>query len=262
MKIVLESVLPRVVALSLLLSACSPQQDGGDSSTSVGTSSADRAAPPASRSHALLADGAPRDFLCVQRTATSVPGSGGALFVVLGDITRGQVVALVRTADDEALLPRTSFAPGDSHTFRYRDDTYRLHLACLHNYVVGNDKAEFRLTAEAAPAAPPAIAAAPTAASEIERLLDLVAKADVLFIRNDAPHDAAAAAEHLRRKLRQLDPPPTSVDDFIDRAGTRSSLSGKPYEIQLPDGTRLPAADWLRARAAEIVGTERKPTAK
>jgi len=92
----------------------------------------------------------------------------------------------------------------------------------------------------------------PGARAEIDFLLDRVEASGYLFVRNGSEHDCVEAAKHMRRKyehfLERGDI--SSVDDFIDLAGTKSLLTGKSYLVRLPDGSEIRTADWLRAELA------------
>lgn len=68
-----------------------------------------------------------------------------------------------------------------------------------------------------------------------------------------APSSATAAntrprkpAPHLQKKLDYLERKDlvASSEDFIERAATQSSLSGKPYQVRCATQTRN-SADWL-----------------
>ena len=74
-----------------------------------------------------------------------------------------------------------------------------------------------------------AAAPSPVEARKIEPLVAAVEQlGDAKFIRNGAAYDASKAADHLRLKLREAG---ESAEDFIRLCGSRSSVSGKPYEI-------------------------------
>ena len=102
----------------------------------------------------------------------------------------------------------------------------------------------------------PAIAATATArtpADEIEALIRRVAAArGVIFIRNGSEYTAAEAAKHLRRKLDASKGRIRTPEAFIDKLGSRSSMSGKPYRVRLPDGRVLDSATWLNGLLADI----------
>ena len=104
--------------------------------------------------------------------------------------------------------------------------------------------------------ATPAFAAAANArtpAAEIEALIQRVAAArGVIFIRNGSEYAAADAAKHLRRKLDASKGRIRTPEAFIDKLGSRSSMSGKAYRVRLPDGRVVDSAAWLNGLLADI----------
>ena len=92
-----------------------------------------------------------------------------------------------------------------------------------------------------------------TPAAEIEALIRRVADArGVIFIRNGSEYAAADAATHLRRKLDASKGRIRTPEAFIDKLGSRSSMSGKAYRVRLPDGRVLDSATWLNGLLADI----------
>ena len=90
-------------------------------------------------------------------------------------------------------------------------------------------------------------------ARKIEHLIAAVARlSDAKFIRNGAAYDAAKAADHLRLKLREAGERVTTAEDFIRLCASRSSVSGKPYEIEFADGRRISSEAFLRAKLKEL----------
>jgi hypothetical protein len=88
--------------------------------------------------------------------------------------------------------------------------------------------------------------AARTPAAEIDALIDRVAHAKgVVFIRNGSDHTAAEAAAHLRRKRDAAGDKVRTPEQFIDVLGSRSSMTGTPYRVRLPDGREIDSAVWL-----------------
>ena len=67
----------------------------------------------------------------------------------------------------------------------------------------------------------------------------------IKFIRNGTEHDAAAAAAHLRQKLKYLGDRIQTAEQFVKYCASESSLTHRPYKIQLPDGTTKNAADYF-----------------
>jgi Family of unknown function (DUF5329) len=98
-----------------------------------------------------------------------------------------------------------------------------------------------------------AAAPSPVEARKIEHLIAAVEQLrDAKFIRNGTPHDASKAADHLRLKLREAGDRVENAEDFIRLCGSRSSVSGKPYEIVFDDGKRVTSEAFLRAKLKEL----------
>jgi hypothetical protein len=86
-------------------------------------------------------------------------------------------------------------------------------------------------------------------AQKIEYLIGSIAGlTDAKFIRNDTAYDAAAAAAHLRLKLRTAGSRVKTAVDFISYCASVSSMSGRPYLIRFSDGSEVTAAAYLRAQ--------------
>ena len=99
---------------------------------------------------------------------------------------------------------------------------------------------------------PIAAALADTAAdTEIRALIQAVAESGCEFNRNGSLHSAEAAAEHLELKYSRGKRYANSAEAFIDRLASKSSWSGKPYQM-ICDGEVHPAGNWLTATLATI----------
>jgi hypothetical protein len=87
----------------------------------------------------------------------------------------------------------------------------------------------------------------PAAKAEIEYLLSAVASSDCRFNRNGTWYDAKSAAAHLRAKYETLAARGliADTDDFIDRAATKSSLSGRDYAIKCEGVAEMSSQQWL-----------------
>ncbi|WP_315388388.1 YfeK family protein [uncultured Stenotrophomonas sp.] len=89
-----------------------------------------------------------------------------------------------------------------------------------------------------------------SARREIASLIGALDGSTCRFQRNGSWHDAAEAREHLQRKydyLLKKDKVDTA-EQFIERAASRSSMSGKPYRIACPGQPEQSAASWFGAR--------------
>lgn len=92
------------------------------------------------------------------------------------------------------------------------------------------------------------VANAATADREIEALLAHLGRLDgAVFIRNGSEHSAADAEAHLRMKWNRQKEQIRTAEDFIERCASKSSQSGKRYEIRLKDGQKVFADDFLRS---------------
>ncbi len=97
-------------------------------------------------------------------------------------------------------------------------------------------------------AAPTMAVAAPSAQArtEIAGLMDSLAESGCEFQRNGGWYDAGQARAHLQRKydyLLKKDMVDTS-EQFIQRAASKSSLSGRAYRVRCA-GTEQDAATWF-----------------
>lgn len=94
----------------------------------------------------------------------------------------------------------------------------------------------------------------PQAQREIEQLIQALGASGCQFQRNGKWYPAADAQAHLRRKydyLRKRDLVATA-EQFIERAGSQSSMSGKPYQVRCPGQAAVSSADWLGMRLSAI----------
>ena len=95
------------------------------------------------------------------------------------------------------------------------------------------------------------LAATPSAAAraEIEHLLEFVANSGCQFHRNDTWYPAPEASAHLAKKERYLETRGqiASPEDFIAKAATKSSTTGKPYTVRCGAEPAIPSDGWLMA---------------
>lgn len=91
---------------------------------------------------------------------------------------------------------------------------------------------------------------AETAAEEITYLIDTIRHSSCTFIRNGKDYDGAAAADHITAKYEHFKPEIHTTEDFIDRAATKSEMTGEPYRLRCDGAPVETAADWLRTTLA------------
>jgi hypothetical protein len=91
----------------------------------------------------------------------------------------------------------------------------------------------------------PGHAAEGTGKAEIDYLLRYIESADCRFIRSGTEYSPKEAADHLRTKLDKAGSRVKTAEDFITGIASKSYLTGKPYQIKLPNGSIQPAGPWL-----------------
>ncbi|MGD8227358.1 MAG: DUF5329 family protein [Desulfobacteraceae bacterium] len=91
-------------------------------------------------------------------------------------------------------------------------------------------------------------------ASTITYLLAHVKNSDVVFIRNNREHTSEEAAAHMRRKYARFKDQIKTAEDFILLAGTKSLITGKPYQVRMKDGKTMLTQTWLE----DVLATYRK----
>ncbi len=105
---------------------------------------------------------------------------------------------------------------------------------------------------------PSTLYAAPgaTARAEIGGLMQALEDSGCRFQRNGSWHDAAEARSHLQRKYDYLLKRglADSAEQFIERAASRSSISGKPYRVACPGRAEQDAAPWFRQQLLRLRG--------
>lgn len=107
--------------------------------------------------------------------------------------------------------------------------------------------------------APNVLAAPPTeqARREIRQLMEGLSTSRCQFQRNGQWHQAAEARAHLQRKydyLLKRDRVETA-EQFIERAASRSSMSGQPYRVRCPGQQDIDAGAWFMARLSALRGS-------
>jgi hypothetical protein len=87
-----------------------------------------------------------------------------------------------------------------------------------------------------------------TAQTEINYLLGFVESSGCEFYRNGSWYDSKGAQMHLRHKYEMLAAREqiNTAEDFIEKAATKSSLSGQPYQVRCRGHDAVSSNPWLR----------------
>ena len=96
---------------------------------------------------------------------------------------------------------------------------------------------------------------------EMEQLVAALGDSGCEFQRNGRWYDSDRAMKHLRRKqvwLLERDMVQSS-EQFIERAGTKSSMSGRAYKVRCPGEESVPSALWLN-EALEALRARTSPS--
>lgn len=93
-----------------------------------------------------------------------------------------------------------------------------------------------------------------TTQREIAGLMQALENSGCRFQRNGSWHEPAEARAHLQRKYDYLLKRDLvgSSEQFIDRAASRSSLSGKPYRVACPNVPEQDAAVWFQQKLRQL----------
>ena len=93
-----------------------------------------------------------------------------------------------------------------------------------------------------------------SAISEIDHLLGALGGSNCRFYRNGKWYGASDAQAHLTKKYEYLRKKKLlgSAEDFITGAGTESSRSGQPYQVQCGKDDAVPSAVWLQAELRRL----------
>jgi len=84
---------------------------------------------------------------------------------------------------------------------------------------------------------------------EIDQLLGALGSSNCRFNRNGTWYSALDAQAHLTKNYEYLRKKKLlgGAEDFITGAGTESSRSGQPYQVQCGKDEAVPSAVWLQA---------------
>ena len=97
-----------------------------------------------------------------------------------------------------------------------------------------------------------AIAQTPSAKTtqEVGQLFAALKQSNCEFSRNGSWYSAEKASEHLQRKYDYLLKKRlvTTTESFIDLAATKSSISGKPYQVRCGKTAPISSNSWFKSQ--------------
>ena len=89
---------------------------------------------------------------------------------------------------------------------------------------------------------------------EVGQLFAALKQSDCQFYRNGSWYNAEKASEHLRRKYDYLLKKRlvTTTESFIDLAATKSSMSGRPYQVRCGKTAPVSSSSWFKSQLNAI----------
>ena len=97
-----------------------------------------------------------------------------------------------------------------------------------------------------------AVAQTPSAKTtrEVGQLFAALKQSNCEFSRNGSWYNAQKASEHLQRKYDYLLKKRlvTTTESFIELAATKSSISGKPYQVRCGKAAPVPSSSWFTSQ--------------
>lgn len=188
------------------------------------------------------------DFKLYQRKQLELPTSlNHKLVIEIDDITHGQTIISISLNDD--ILVHQSVSEGDEVFFHIGHETYSITCIDQINYLIGEDVAYFSIHQTSNNTINQISDETPNQ-EKIEKFIISIENSDVTFIRNGGEYSPKEAADHLRKKWKNAGVNMT-LQEFIENVASKSSLSGKPYQVKLSDGSIINAKEWYSTLSIE-----------
>ena len=95
---------------------------------------------------------------------------------------------------------------------------------------------------------------------EVGQLFSALKESNCEFSRNGSWYSAEKASEHLQRKYDYLLKKRlvTTTESFIDLAATKSSMSGKPYQVRCGKTAPVSSSSWFKSQLNAIRSGSRR----
>ena len=81
--------------------------------------------------------------------------------------------------------------------------------------------------------------------SEIDHLIKFVKQSHCIFIRNSVEHNPEEAGQHILKKYGYFRNRISTTEEFIEYCATKSTMTGRFYEIACHGKPRVRSKDWL-----------------
>ena len=90
----------------------------------------------------------------------------------------------------------------------------------------------------------------PATTQEVSQLFAALRQSNCEFSRNGSWYNVQEASDHLHRKYEYLLKKHlvTSTESFIELAATKSSMSGKPYQVRCGKSAPVSSSSWFKSQ--------------
>jgi hypothetical protein len=189
-----------------------------------------------------LPDEPPR-LTVIQRRTAYIPGSGGTVFLHLGDITAGKALLRVDTTSGQTLAG-AAVRPGDAVNFSLDGKGYVAVAAAFELHLLHDDRGEFVVRRAEDP---------PTDEELMGQLIAAAAKSDAVVVAplhvagaQAAGSDSTPKAEQYLRDVWQFTRPNVRTPaDLVRAAGRPKDPTANGPVLRFPDGRETRAETWL-----------------
>jgi hypothetical protein len=80
---------------------------------------------------------------------------------------------------------------------------------------------------------------------EIQHLLTFVQQTNCKYERNGSQHNGVDAVAHIKKKYDYFEDDIKTAEDFIELSATKSTISGKEYQVHCPNKKAMTSRQWL-----------------
>jgi hypothetical protein len=166
----------------------------------------------------------PAVLTVIQRYSERLPGAGGYLMIKLGDISGGEVLTSIVTADNNIFIKKQPLRKGGFIDFEYGREKYRIVLVSLINLFSGDDYAVFLFS-------PLNL----NDSQKISYLLKLFEISKSVIIKEEKEYSGTAAIDLVKKETGIKDGIEISVEEFISKI-TALSNHNTSLNIKEPNG--------------------------
>ena len=181
------------------------------------------------------------EFKLYQRGEIELPSDSNNVFCAIDDITKGHCLLTLRMKDK--IILEQSIQEGQIIQFHLGSRKYALECTTLFNRLIGQDYGYFLLIGVSDDTKN---TNRKDETKKIEQFIAQIEQSNIVFIRNETAYTSKEAADHLRSKWERSNEAIMTLDDFITQLASKSSMSGKPYQVKRNDGSIVNAADWYK----------------